>query len=81
MNRLSSEHAEEIAQNLMRAAGIIGATINQIENMARLNAQTIRDNPEAYETAVLSGRDVATAFNTLAMSFDRAALIKFMPED
>ena len=76
MNELSSENAEILAQQLLRAADQIGGAITNIENMAKLGAQQIKDEPEAYENSVLQGIEVARSFRILAMRFDRAALIK-----
>ena len=77
MNELSSENAETLAQQLLNVADKIGNVITNIENMAKLGAQQIKDEPEAYETAVLQGIEVIRSFKVLAMRFDRAALIKF----
>ena len=74
---MNSENAEKLAQLLLQVAGNIGNAINEIEIMARQNAQQIKDEPNAYETSVLQGTEVMHALRTLAMRFDRAALIKF----
>ena len=77
MNELNSENAETLAQQLLTVADQIGSAINNIEDMAKLGAQQIKDEPEAYETAVLQGMEVARSLKILAMRFDRAALVKF----
>ena len=76
MEILSVETAESVARELLRSAVALGSAINSIEQLAKANADSIRQEPVAYETAVLVGQDVIQALKTLAMRLDRAALAK-----
>lgn len=73
---LGIESAEKIAEKLITVATDIGNIINNIEKMARLNAQQITEESEAYETIVISGEAYIKALRTMAMRFDRAAIVK-----
>lgn len=77
---LSVENTEVVAQSLMKTASMIGAAITDLNLLARADSAAIRANDGAFEIAVLKGEDVMVALRVLAMSLDRAALIKSLDE-
>ena len=74
---MTAEQAEKLAQRMLRVAAEMGAIQNDLDDFGRQNSQTIRDNWADYEDIIIKGADIMHSLRSLAMAFDRAALIKF----
>lgn len=74
---MNIENAEILAQKMLQVASDLGSIQNELDKLGRAGAQQITDNSDHYEEIIIKGADISYALRTLAMSFDRAALIKF----
>ena len=83
-NILSAEEKEEFAQELIEAAKVLCVTARKIRDKLTFceNFELTESVKKDIDSATgLEVEDISLAFRGLAMSLDRAALVKSMKEE
>ena len=75
LETMGREDRMAAAQRLMECADAIGRAVVEIEGYWRAAPDVIDGDPQAADKVVVDGPEIIRALNTLAMRFDRAALL------